>query len=238
MNITKQLSINGVPFKLSAEDIRLSLFTPGRASFTLQSRAEVSGIVAFHIGYSVDQLVPYFIGYVENSVAINADQQRIYCREFTGTLNRRVIVGIHAATLRDVLQTISADSGLEFVLPPQPYSKTPAPSFYTVGNGYHAMDNIGDVFKIDRYIWQQQGDGKIYVGSWNHSYWAERGLEIPPEWKSAFGVANRTTIPTLPRLRPGALINGAYLTELKLENNQMAITWDKDPWAARSWARK
>lgn len=238
MNLTKQITINGKPFKLTSEDVRLNLFTPGRALFNVVSTETLSGIAVFSLGYKADALTQYFVGYIEKSTAVNADQQRVFCRELTAALNRRLPLALRACTLRDVLQEITDDSGVPFVTPQAAYTTTRAPAFYSVGNGYHAMDSLADVYGIERFIWQQQGDGKVFVGSWADSFWAGRTVEIPVEMQKEFGASNRSVLPVLPKLRPGAIMNGSYLTGVKLEGNQMQLTWHKDPFAARDWAKK
>lgn len=238
MNLTKQITVNGKPFKLVSEDVRLNLFTPGRAVFNVVSTESLSGIVAYSLGYKADALTQYFLGYIEKSTTVNQDQQRLFCRELPAALNRRLPLAVRVPTLTDVLQAITDDSGIPFVTPQAAYTKTRVPAFYSLGNGYHALDSLADVFGIERFMWQQQGDGKVFVGSWNDSYWAGRPVEIPTEMQKEFGASNRSAIPVLPKLRPGALMNGSYLTGVKIDGNQMQLAWQKDPFAARDWAKK
>ena len=50
MKLRKTLYINDEPIKLVSEEIRLSLHSPGRAIFQVQSKAPLSGIVRMEIG--------------------------------------------------------------------------------------------------------------------------------------------------------------------------------------------
>ncbi|MEE3522784.1 hypothetical protein QO173_32115, partial [Pseudomonas aeruginosa] len=73
--------------------------------------------------------------------------------------------------LREVLEDVSRQTGLTFRVPDADYSRTKAPYFYSLAAGYQSMDSLARVFQIPDYIWHQQGNGEVYVGSWAHSYW-------------------------------------------------------------------
>ncbi len=232
--VHKVIRVSGKEFKLINEDVRLHLFNPGVATFTVQSEQKLSGIVHFSLGYDPDKLQRYFIGFIENSMALDGQQQQLFCRELSATLNRLLPLNLRNVTLNETLEAISQDSGLVFVTPEQDYSNTKAPSFYSMGGGYHCMDSLAKVFSIDQLLWQQQGDGRIYVGSWQHSYWVNKPAEIPSEWQTGFGVANRSRIPVIPKIRPGVLLStGETITQVHLDQNHINLTWSKKPWMKR-----
>ncbi|MDG9666716.1 hypothetical protein ONV78_03135 [Hahella sp. CR1] len=234
MKLHKSLSVGGTPLKLVSEDVRLALFSPGRAVFTVQADAPLSGVVQFALGYDPSALQRFFIGYVESCTPLDNQQQRVFCRELTATLNRRLALNLRHVTLNDTLAAISQDTGLTFVTPLEPYATAKAPAFYSWGSGYHCMDALAEVYTIPNMIWQQQGDGAVYVGSWTHSYWATRPVEIPTNLLNGFGVANRARLPMTPKLRPGVWLNQIhYVTQVCLAENHMNLTWSAAPWTKR-----
>lgn len=230
MKLNKRLLIGNEQLKIISDDIRLNLFSPGRAVFTVQSETVCEGVVQLYMGYKVSEMQPFFTGYIESSTTLDSKQQRIFCRELQATLNRRLVLNLRHPTLQDTLRTIAGDSGLIFLTPDQAYATTMVPRFDSVGNGYHAIDSIADVFKIPKLICQQQPDNRIFVGSWEHSYWFDKPLEIPIKWQTNFGVSNSSRIPAVPKIRPGIKINENYLTAVHMSESHMQLTWNKNPW--------
>lgn len=78
MRLHKRLSVAGepLPLPLVDEDLRLDLFAPGRAAFTVQSTAAVSGLVWMDLGYQLDRLQRFFLGYVVHSQPAGDDRQK------------------------------------------------------------------------------------------------------------------------------------------------------------------
>ena len=62
------------------------------------SAQPVSGIVALDVGFDPAHLQQFFLGYVENSFAIDKKQQRVFCRELNAVLSRLVPL-FHAVPL-------------------------------------------------------------------------------------------------------------------------------------------
>ncbi|MCY1458811.1 hypothetical protein D9M71_762260 [compost metagenome] len=89
------------------------------------------------------------------------------------------------------------------------------------------MDSLARVFDIPDFIWQQQGDGEVFVGSWTDSYWGARDpLHLPLELFDAYQGNQSATVAALPGLRPGAIINpGERVTSVMFAGNQMALRW-------------
>lgn len=230
MNLNKVLLVSGNQIPLINEDVRLNLFSPGRAAFTVMSDTPLSGIVSLSIGYQAKALSSIFTGYIESSNAIDDQQQRLFCRELTATLNRPLFLSLRHPTMQDTLREIAADTGLVFVTPEQPYARSMVPRFDSAGNGYHAMISVADVYKVPQYIWQQQGDSNVYVGSWADSAWPSKEIDIPSRWFSSHGLSGRAKIPAIPRLRPGIKINNNFLIELTFIGNSMNLVWSKNPW--------
>ena len=238
MKLHKLLTINGNPVEMNTDDVRLGLFKPGRAAFRVTSGEPVKGVVQFSIGYKPGALHALFTGYVENSYAIDKKQQQLFCREFTAALHRVLPVNLRNCSMGDVLKHLNAETAVQFVLPEQPYASAKAPAFYSIGNGYHCMDALPRIYRVPQFIWQQQADGKVFAGSWQHSYWAGKEIALPVEWQAVSGVANTATVPIVPSIRPGVkFTNGAIITDVSYGETHMELTWQYNPWGTR-WINK
>lgn len=238
MKLTKQLLINGAPVKLNTDDVRLDLFNPGRAVFDIEPASEIKGLVSFSAGYDPQQMQQVFYGYIENTFQIDQIHHRIFCRELSASLSRLVPLNLRNANIRDVLRAISDETGLQFITPEQPYSAKSAPVFYSMGSGYACLDSMAEVYEIEQFIWQQQGDGKIFVGNWAHSFWGGKNINFPVEMQSNTGLANSARIACLPKLRPGVFINeSCYITKVHWDGQHQNIEWDKNPWGTR-WTNR
>lgn len=227
MKLHKVLRIAGIEHDLVKDDVRLELATPGRAQFTIKSTAPVSGLVTLDIGYNAQPLQRHFIGYVERSTSVNQVEQVLYCRELAAILAKPLPMNLRHAHLRTVLAAISDQTGLRFRVPAQAYAAVKAPFFYSLASGFQAMDSLARVFSIPDFIWQQQGDGEVFVGSWQHSFFGQRSpLQLPIELFNNYQGNQSAVIATLPGLRPGATINqGERVTSVALVGTEMAIKW-------------
>lgn len=234
MKLHKVLTIGGVVVALVNDDVRLDLKSPGRATFTIQAGAQVSGLVTLDIGYNESALQRHFIGYVERCTAANGVEQIVFCREVASVLAKSMPMNLRHVDLRAVLADISSKTGLRFRVPDQPYTKVKAPYFYSLAAGYQAMDSMGTVFGIPDFIWQQQGDGEVFVGSWADSFFGVRpALQLPVSLFDGYQGNQSAMVAALPGLRPGASINqGERITSVTLAGTQMAIRWTTQSSAA------
>ena len=234
MKLHKVLTIGGVVIPLVNDDVRLDLKSPGRATFTIQAGAQVSGLVTLDIGYNESALQRHFIGYVERCTAANGVEQIVFCREMAAVLAKSLPMNLRHVDLRAVLTNISSKTGLRFRVPDQPYTKVKAPYFYSLAAGYQAMDSMGTVFGIPDFIWQQQGDGEVYVGSWADSFFgARKALQLPVSLFDGYQGNQSAMVSALPGLRPGVSINqGERITSVTLAGTQMAIKWTTQSSAA------
>lgn len=235
MKLHKQLTLNGEPLSLVSEDVRLFLFSPGTAAFNVNHQAVINGgIVQYAMGYDLSKLDVVFTGIVETCFAIDKKQQRMFCRELTKTVDRILPLALRNCTLKSVLAEISKETALKFVTPDKDYARTPAPVFYSVGSGYHVMDALARTFQIPKMIWQQQGDGKVFVGSWDDSFFAGKPVEVPVELRSKSGVSNSATLAAVTKFRPGVVLaSGEVITNVHFSDVHMQIDWDKNPWGTR-----
>jgi len=224
MKIRKKLTIGSKEYKLVSEDIRLELCGTGRAVFQLQATESVSGVIQFYVGYSSqDKDRLFFTGYVESCHKVDNLQQRIFCRELGGILDQHWPVALRHPTLKDVLEHYTELTGVVFIVPERDYSTTRVPFFQTLGNGYHGMAMLGDVFQIPDYVWNPQPDGQIYVGSWADSRWATRPLQVPEKWFKRVMADGSKSCPIIPPLRPGAVLTGQRVKQLKLKGHEMEV---------------
>ena len=227
MKLHKVLTIAGTAYPLIKDDVRLDIKSPGRATFTVQAGAPVKGLVTLDVGYNDSPLQRHFIGYVERSTAANSVQQVLACRELASILTHPLPLNLRHVDLQAVLAEISTKTGLRFRVPDMAYAKVKAPFFYSLASGYLAMDSLAKVFGVPDFIWQQQGDGEVFVGSWADSFFGTRpALQLPVELFDVYQGNQSAVIAPLPGLRPGATINqGERITSVTLAGNQMAIKW-------------
>ncbi|NMY03694.1 hypothetical protein HBO12_12080 [Pseudomonas sp. WS 5059] len=227
MKLHKVLAIGGAPYVLVKNEVRLDAKSPGRATFTIQANAPVKGLVTLDIGYNDSTLRRHFIGYVERSTTASSTQQVLFCRELAAILANPLPLNLRHVDLRAVLVEISQHTGLRFRVPDKPYAGVKAPFFYSLAAGYQAMDSLARVFNIPDFIWQQQGDGEVFVGSWADSFFGVRPpLQLPAELFDDYQGNQSAMIAALPGLRPGATIkHGERITSVALVDNQMAIRW-------------
>lgn len=227
LKLHKVLTVAGQVVPLVKEDVRLELRSPGRASFTIQSAAPVKGLVTLDIGYNESTLQRHFIGYVERCTAANSQQQVLFCREVAAILANPLPLNLRHVDLRAVLQEVSKHTGLRFKVPDKSYTRVKAPFFYSLATGYQAMDSLARVFNIPDLIWQQQGDGEVFVGSWADSFFGAREpLHLPIELFDGYQDNQSAMVAALPGLRPGATINqGERITSVTLAGTKMALKW-------------
>ena len=225
MKIIKQLHVNGSPYALIDEEVRLELSSPGRARFLVQSSKPLSGVVQFAIGWSDSELFRLFTGFIDRQTTVNDKQQLLFCRELSAALNRPMPMGLRRVSLKQVLAHLSLKTDISFATSPQPYSQTPVSHFHHTGGGYQAMDAVGRVFQIPNYIWQQQGDGSVYAGSWHDSRWASRPVQIPDKLFTQHLAHNSAQMMMIPSLRPGVAFNRGIIDTLTSKNDSMVISW-------------
>ena len=129
--------------------------------------------------------------------------------------------------MTDVIKEIAKTTGLKFRLPNQAYTQEKAAFFYNLANGFYALDTMGDVFNIPDYFWQQQGNGEIFCGSYQDSFFGLKpALQIEKRLFKNYKGNNMATIAPLPGIRPGARINDERLiSSVILTNDDMVLKW-------------
>lgn len=226
MKPIKRLYLSSDPVPLVDTNLVLELNACGRGFITAETQTDYTGkMVRLDIGY--DGLVlRWFTGYVERSQAAENGTQRLFVRELIGIFDKLWPCSFQHPTLRQITDWISEQSGLT-VAPPAgaDYADKPIPHFTHSGTGYQLFANLGRAFSITDYLWYQLPDGAVFVGAAQHSMFAGKPVEIPGEFSQATAGGNSMTVPMIQSLRPGAEVNGQRLNLVRLENDDMAITW-------------
>ena len=228
MRLVRQLQVAGKSLHVIDEKVKLDLAAPGRAIFTVAEPGNISSnqLVVFELGYAGRELQRWFIGYVEKVVPVGNARAKLFCRQLSAVLANKLPLDLRHVSLRDVLTKINQDTGLNFATPDQDYAKRQVANFYNLGTGYQAMNMLGRVFNIPDFIWQQQGNGVIYVGSWADSRWSQvKNIVLPANMFDQVQANNQARLPAMPQLRPGLRLNGKRLTEITFQQNHMDLIW-------------
>ncbi|MCL1123293.1 hypothetical protein [Shewanella surugensis] len=226
VKLTKVLTIGGQPvINIVSDHVQLDLFSTGRAIFVVCCESEPSGLVELHLGYQVSTLIPYFLGVIEKK-HFSQGMWFLTCRELIGALSFPAPLAIRFATLKHVLSGLSL-LGVEFVYPEAEYINNPVPCFHHSGDGVSALRSLGRIYQITDYIFQQRSDGKIYVGSWHDSGWANNPITDFSEHPIVTKTATTGRLLVIPKMRPGIKLNGRYITQVVLSKNTQEITWSK-----------
>ena len=198
--------------------------TPGNCQITVKTEAKLFALVSVDLGWG-DMIDRVFIGYVERVMPAVNGWYTLFCRELSASLALNYSVMLRHPTLKQVLDELSQLTGLEFVVPDKTYAETAIPCFYCDSSGYAMLDNIGRSFRIDDFIWQQQGNGKIYVGSYKDSFWDDKPIVIPKHLMTNHQAGRTATIPAAPMIRPNVLANSSRIKTVEFKETQMTITW-------------
>jgi hypothetical protein len=228
MKLERQLNIDNVPYQVINDRVVLDIDSPGRAQFLIDAGdkpVKEKQVVSFTLGYATqDTMRRLFFGYVETVNTIDRRQQ-LFCRELSAVLNTPLRLDLRHVTMRDVIDAIQSKTGLDFAVGEGAYSSKKVANFYSIGNGYQAMQSMARVFGIKRYIWQQQGHGVIYAGSWDDSRWADKAAELPSNLLSEHLSNNSARLVAVPALRPGPKLNGNIVSQVDFSGNSMVIVW-------------
>lgn len=223
MKLSTNLTLGGNPVSLVEHDIVLDLSAGGRAALAIEGSAEKGQTLTVDLGYN-GSLRRWFTGYVYDVQPAENGNSKLLCRELAGIMGSAFPVSIQHPTLRSLLAWLSDKTSLAFLLPDGvDYTDRQIPNFTSAGTGYQLLNNAGRAFAVPDFIWQQQPDGAIFVGSHADSRWAARAVELPTEFSSRQAGNNITTAP-IPAMRPGAIVNGKRVMRVRLKGDEMTIT--------------
>ncbi|MFE8047609.1 hypothetical protein [Brenneria goodwinii] len=225
MKPIKRLMLSGDALHLVNVNMVLELNACGRGFITVETDQDYTGkLVRLDVGYT-DSVLRWFTGYVERSQPADNGYQKLFVRELAGIFERMWPCSFQHPTLKQLAAWLEENSGLTVHLPEADYVTTPIPHFTHSGTGYQLLANIGAAFGIDDYIWQPLPDGGLYIGSWSHSIFADKPIEIPAEFSQAQAAGNRMTLPLIQSVRPGVVVNNQRITSVRLTDDDIAIIW-------------
>lgn len=246
MRLFKQCVIKGVEYPLVYEDLRLDYNRAGRGIVQVcrpesdtdrgpdrgkdgdeeLTADKLLGDVQFSLGWNFcDTMTRFFSGDVERAVRVDNKQWRLFVREGTARLDAPHPIALRHPTLKDVLAAYAARTRLEFIVPEADYASRKVPAFDSLGSGFQGLTSIGAVFGIEDYHWQAQGNGKVFVGSWAHSFWADKPVTMPEEVFTGHTAGDTCTIAALPWARPGMLLNGRRVRAVHFSGQQSTIEY-------------
>ena len=238
MKIIKTCKLNQQPVQLIREQVVLEWQTPGRALLTLKPHSaeaipKAGQAVALALALDDDPPKLFFSGYVEQVSAKAPGIYTLLAREFSAVLNQRLAVSLRHCTAKQVLELISEQSALQFVLEDAEWTTALLPRFQHIGGGYMALDMIGVLWGVPQFCWHQQSDGRIYVGSWQRSVTGHKHIRLPIEVFKAPTIEG-ASLPLIPRLRPGVQIETQgirrWVTRVEMHSERMRLTWSTNPW--------
>ncbi|MGF1718348.1 hypothetical protein L4D08_26195 [Photobacterium chitinilyticum] len=209
--------------KADSHRIMFSENTPGRCKVKVKANPEPNTLIAIDLGWG-DAIDRVFLGYVERVTPVENGWSSLFCRELAAILYKPLNIIMRHPTLMQLLSEVTNKTGLQFVVPEKAYSKSAIPCFYSDGNGYRMMDELGQAFGIDDLFWQQQGNGQIYVGSWQDSHWADKPVNMPNQLMTNHS-GKTVSIPAVPKIRPGVVVNGIRLIGVEFSGTEVKITW-------------
>ncbi|MEI8668887.1 hypothetical protein P4S65_11825 [Pseudoalteromonas sp. B131b] len=85
--LSDTLTIGGKPVtSIVTKSVQLDIASTGRAKFEIVTEEVPSGLVELHLGYTLDNMVPYFLGVIESKHQANG-RWYLTCRELLGALS-------------------------------------------------------------------------------------------------------------------------------------------------------
>ena len=225
MKLERRLYIGGKAYPIIKTDNTLQLNSIGRAVFTVKSSTKPSGVVSYQAGYTTGDMYPVFLGLIKSAEKRDALSWVVSCREISEALRLPCPVSLRNCTLKDVTADISKTIGLNLLLPSAAYTSAAIPRFANTTDALTAVQNIGRSFGITDYVWYQQPDGAIWLGQQADSDHAKQGnIAISDSFftKQKSGMA---TLPALPALRPGMIINNKTIDTVRLIEMETQLSW-------------
>lgn len=225
MKIIKNCLINGETLELAEEYLVLELNNTGRGFITVLTDKDCVGqSVELEIG-TYDNYYKWFNGIVEREQNTDNGYKKLFIREKVAIFEKPLNCSHRHITLRELAKWISQQTGIEVKIPVADYANEPIPLFTHNGSGYQLLHNIGRQFSIPHYMWQQSPDGSLFIGSHNDSSWFGKNIVLDSELTLSNG-SNELTIPIMPEIRPGIMINGNKITKVELSGDINVLFWE------------
>ena len=87
------------------------------------------------------------------------------------------------------------------------------------------LNNIGRAFRIADFVWYQQGNGKVFVGSYADSFWFDKPVTIAKELMTDHQAGKTAKMPAAPMIRPNVTANDERITAVEFQGTNMQISW-------------
>ena len=228
MKIEKRLLINSIEMKTSDENWVLELSAGGRGILTVEDKEQAIAVgqnIHYQLG-SNGTLKPWFTGYITKATPNNIGFTRIVVRELCFLLSSSRPLSLQHATVKSILDKLSKDTGLSFTYNDNAdYFNTPVANFTSNGSGYQVLENIGRAFQIPDFVWYQQADGVIFIGSHADSNYHNKPIIIPQELIQKQKGGNSVTLPLFPSIRPAVEVNGQRITKQEIKDDELTLFW-------------
>ena len=222
MRLDTQVQIGGQELRLIDHDVVLKLSDAGQATFRVISANQPKGVVLFDAGYTVGNLHRIFVGYVDRATHQSQKHWTVYCKELCAALALKAPISLRHCTLPDVLSEITKATDLQFITQAGSHQVS---RFANAADGFYALRNTARVFSIDDFAWYQQKDGKLWLGEWKDCAYAKAGnIELDSQLYTKQQPSG-ATLPAIPALRPGMLLNQQRLTYVRLKSHETTIRW-------------
>jgi len=226
VKILKELTVADNERKIVSESVVLDLTAPGRAVFVvIADGAAVGDPVRFRLGIDGGTAL-WFSGYVESCRRIDRKQLRLVVREYSALLSRRWPMAQRNTTARRVLAELSNRTGIAFRLGASAaeWIDRPIAHFFNIGTGYAILELLGRHLEISDFLWQNQPDGSVFVGSGTELAGAATVLKFPAMFFTQLS-ATGADCPCLPDLRPGRRIRIGDTDPVRIET--ITLTGEK-----------
>ena len=222
MKLDVKIEIGGKPLKLVQHDVALAFSNAGQATFRVISDTEPRGVVLFDAGYAASKMHRFFVGYVTKTAHQSQKHWTVYCKELSNALSIPCTISLRNCNLTDVLAEITKTTDLQFVTTA---GQQQIPRFSSHADGFYAIRNTGRVFKVADFAWYQTRDGKIWLGEWKDCEYANAGnIELDTQ-RYTKQQPQGATLPAIPALRPGMLLNNRRLEYVRLKDHETTIRW-------------
>jgi hypothetical protein len=233
MKLDKHLTITGKAYPLISDNLTLELKGYARGEYLIKTDngdPDLSGLIEYQHGYSDDQLYSVFKGIANIGQAAGNNQFRIIAKSLSSVLDLPGRFSLRHITAIDLLEKVSELTGLEFIYPTgADYMSKRIPNFYNMDTCRGAIECFA-AWGIERGIWTQLPDGKIFWGSWDDSPFADKDpVPIDSMLITMQNPADRSfQIPVISALVPGMRVqNNLMIEQLEIFGNNMRVRWLK-----------
>lgn len=231
MKPIQQCFVNGKDLQVASLNLVLTLNGAGRGFITVvpedTSKSLIGAVLSLNLGGN-NETWRYFTGYVERDQPAENGARRLFIREAAAILDFDFPCAFQHPTLKTVLDNLSQQTGLDFVLPDADYVTRKIPHFTHAGSGEQLLNLLGRTFNIPDYVWHAMPDGTIYAGGAKDSRFAGLSLpDIPPQYIMKSHAGNGATIMILPTIRPGINLPAGRITRVAIDDQEMTLTWER-----------